>query len=282
MEAITLDEVRAFAAEHFTPGNAMVVAVGDLTMDTVERTFQKHFTAWKGAAPVALTLADPTPPRGRTVYLIVKPGDSQSTLALGHLGPMRDDPNWEKAFVANTIFGGFFGSRLNLNLREDKGYTYGVRCQISERVGRGLLVAGGRVQAEVTAPAITEFVKELEDAAGKRPFTQAEVKVAKDYIVLGYARQFESVGQLAAALQNRAILGLPADDFVRYPDRVSAVDLAAANSAASETIHPKDMAIIVVGDLAKIEKSVRDLKLGNVVRLDREGRRIAETALSSK
>jgi zinc protease len=184
--------------------------------------------------------------------------------------------------VANRIFGGFFSSRLNLNLREDKGYTYGVRSTLSERAGRGALSAGGRVQAEVTAPALVEFLKEIEGASGKRPFTQPELDFAKNSIVLGYAQQFETVGQLAVALQGQTVFGLPDDSFARFPERVSSVDLAAANAAGAALYHPDDLAVVVVGDLTKIEKPVRDLKLGPVVYLDREGRRIEQTAMSAK
>ncbi len=282
VEALTVDELRRFAADHFTPGNAVVVAVGDLTLAAVQSSFDRHFEGWTGAAPPTATIKDPAAPRGRTVYLVDKPGDTQSTISVAHLGLVRTDPVWPKAHVANQMFGGSFSSRLNLNLREDKGYTYGVRSSFNECVGRGYMRLAGRVQAEVTAPALTEFIKELEGASGKRPFTASELDFAKDYIVLGYARQFESVGQLAYALQNQKVLGLPPDDFLRYPERVSSVDLATANRTAREVYHPNDIAIIVIGDLSKIEKPVRDLKLGPVVRLDRDGRRIAETALSSR
>ena len=283
IDAIGMDDIRRFSDAYFTPGNATLVAVGDVDPDAVQRAFEKYLGGWSGAAPAATTIPTPNAPKGRTVYLVDKPGDSQSTLSIVQLGVPRNDPKWEETYVANRIFGGFFSSRLNLNLREDKGYTYGVRSTLAEAAGTGGLFVGGRVQAEKTAPALVEFLKEIDGAAGKRPFTPAELDFAKDSIVLAYPQQFETVWQLAGALSDQVIYGLPADAFARYPEKIAAVKLADANRTGKEFFHPNDLDIVVVGDLAKIEKSVTDLKLGTIVHLDREGNRIeAATAMSSR
>jgi zinc protease len=282
VKAIGLDDVRRFSAEHFLPGNATLVVVGDTNLDEIQRTVERAFRGWTGAAAARSVIPEPPIMHGRRVYLIDKPGDSQSTIAVVQPGLARNDPAWAKAFLANQMFGGVFSARLNLNLREDKGYTYGVRSTLNERVGRGTLNVGGRVQTEVTAPALTEFVKEISNAAGKQPFTQQELDFAKESILLGYPSQFETIAQLARALEGQIICGLPDDDFARYPERIAAVDLATANQAAHDLLRPDDVGIVVVGDLSKIEKSVRDLGLGPVVHLDREGRRIDDTKLSSR
>jgi zinc protease len=183
----------------------------------------------------------------------------------------RNDPDWEKMYVANRILGGFFSSRLNLNLREDKGYSYGVRSNTTASVGKSAFSMSGRVQSEVTAPALVEFLKEMEGAAGARPFTSEELEFAKGNILQGYSREFETISQLADAVTDQIVYGLPDDDLVRHPQAVAAVDLATANAAGAKFLHPEDVAIIVVGDAAKIEDSLRELDLGPIRRVDRNG-----------
>jgi zinc protease len=282
MQAVDLAAVKEHAATHFTPGNATLVAVGDVTADELEKTITRYLGKWSGAAPVRPEIP-PVPKRsGRVVYLVDKPGDSQSTVSIAHPGLARSDPNWEKVFVVNRVLGGYFSSRLNLNLREDKGYTYGARCSTSERKGGGVFAMSGRVQTEVTAPALVEFLKELEGADGKRPIQKKELDAAKGSILLGYAREFETIGELANAVATQVAYDLPPDQFARYSREVESVDLAGANAAAASYLDPQNLAIIVVGDVAKIEDSIRKLNLGQVRYADTDGVVQAERELSSR
>jgi zinc protease len=169
-------------------------------------------------------------------------------------------------------------SRLNLNLREDKGYSYGVRATMMQTRGAAVYSMGGRVQTDATAPSVTEFLKEFEQLTGKRPITADELARSKGAITKGYSRDFETVGQIAGALSNQMIYGLPEDHLVTYPKKIDAVDLKTANDIARKYFHPDQVAIIVVGDLSKIEEPVRKLNLGPVVILDTEGRETAHTA----
>ena len=137
---------------------------------------------------------------------------------------------------------------------------------------------GGRVQADATAPSLVEFLKEYEQVIGKRPLTNEELAFSKDSITKGYSRDFETVGQLAGALSNQLIYGLPENHLVQYPKKIEAVDAKIANETAKKYFRPEHVAIIVVGDLAKIEESVRKLKLGPVVYLDAEGMETTRTA----
>jgi len=271
LEELRLADAREFAATHFTPGNATLVVVGDITMPEVEKMASRHLGKWSGAAPRDGDIPDPPVRSGRAVYLIDKPGDSQSTISIAHVGLARGDDAWEKVFVANRALGGMFTSRLNLNLREDKGYTYGVRSQTWEMTGPGLFDMTGRVQTEVTAPALVEFLKELEGMAGSKPLTAEELQVTKNSILLGYPGEFETIAQLADALTEQIVYGLPDDYFARYPEKIEAVDLATANAAAASYFRPDDVAVIVVGDLAKIEDSIRALDLGPIRHVDANG-----------
>lgn len=271
MKSLTLDDARTFAKTHFTPGNATVLAVGDIDLADLEKRFTKAFVRWEGGAPTATGLPQPPARTSRTVYLIDKPGDTQSTINIAQASISRNDPAWEKMIVANHVFGGFFSSRLNLNLREDKGYTYGVRSQVGPAKGPALYSMGGRVQADATDKSIVEFLKEFEEIRAKRPISPAEFDFSKRNLLQSYAAEFETVGQLANALSTQALYGLPDDNLVTYPKRLESVDLATANATAKELFHPEELAIIVVGDLKKIEGPVKKLNLGPVVYLDSEG-----------
>jgi zinc protease len=272
VRSINLEEARDFAERHFTPANATMIAVGDIDLADFEKRVQKAFGRWEGDAPAVATARDPAARSSRTVYLVDKPGDTQSTIAIAHTGMARNNPDWEKLFVANHAFGGFFSSRLNLNLREDKGYSYGVRSNTSPARAASFYSMGGRVQTDATAPSVVEFLKEYEQVVGKRPLTREEIEFSKASITKGYSRDFETIGQLAGALSNQLIYGLPDDQLVQYPKKISAVDVKSANETAKRYFHPGNVAIIVVGDLEKIEGPVRKLNLGPVVYLDWEGK----------
>jgi len=276
MSAITLDEAREFSKTHLTPANATLLVVGDTDLGEIRKMAEKKLARWTGPAPARAEVPAPAPTEGRVVYLVDKPGDSQSTVSIAHVGMSRNDPDWETFYVANRILGGFFSSRLNLNLREEKGYSYGVRSGLTSHVGPGLFSMSGRVQTEVTAPALTEFLKEMEDAAGNRVFTAEELEFAKGNIVQGYSREFETISQLAGAVTDQIVYGLPDDDLARHPKEVAAVDLADANASGAKHLRSKDVAIIVVGDVATIEESIRDLELGPIHRVDRDGRLLGE------
>jgi zinc protease len=274
MEAIAIADVGEFSKSHLTPANATLVAVGDIAIDDLALRVERALGTWTGPAPGNAAMPEPAARTGVDVYLVDKPGDSQSTISIGHHGMPRNHPDWEKIFVANRVLGGFFSSRLNLNLREDKGYSYGVRSSTWELEGTSIFAMGGRVQTEVTAPAITEFMNELEAVAGERPITQEELDFAKDSILLGYTREFETIAQLADAVTEQVVYGLPDDQFVRYPEKIEAVDAATVNRVAEGYFHPDRVAIIVVGDLEKIEEPIRSLGLGKIHHLDADGRPI--------
>ena len=176
MESITLDDVRRFSEKNFTPANATLVAVGDTNVDDLRTRVSRHLGPWSGSAPGDAAIPEPPARNERVVYLVDKPGDSQSTISIAQIGIPRNHPDWERVFVPNRVLGGFFSSRLNLNLREDKGYTYGVRSSTSPKIGVSVFRMWGRVQTEVTAPALVEFLKELEGVGGKVPITQDELE----------------------------------------------------------------------------------------------------------
>ena len=175
------------------PNNAALIVVGDTTPDAIVPALESALKDWKpGAAPAADLPRSRPSSKAVTVYLVDKPAAAQSVLAVGQVGVPRSTPDYFPLTVMNAILGGQFSSRINLNLREEKGYTYGARSSFAFRQGPGPFEAGGSVQTAVTKEALVELIKELTDITGPRPVTEAELAFAKDRIIKGFPARFET------------------------------------------------------------------------------------------
>ncbi len=272
IEAITLDDVKGFWQKWFVPANSTLVVVGDVTRAALEQAFADTLAAWKaGAAPTHEVAAAPQH-GARTIYIVDKPGAAQSVIAAGQVGVRRTTPDHAALEVLSMALGGQFVSRLNLNLREDKGYTYGARCGFQYSAAPGMFTASTPVDSKVTAAAVTEVVREISDVVGERPLTADEVAYARGAIVNGYPRQFETPAQIARRLAEAEVYGLPTDSLEAFPIAVEKITPAAANEAALRTLHPANLAVVVVGNAAAIRSDLEALDLGPVVVLDHEGR----------
>jgi zinc protease len=271
--AITRDDVVSFHAQLYTPRNASLVVVGDTTPDAIARELEAALGGWTpGAGARAAPPEPPAAPKGVSVTLVDKPGAPQSYLAVGQVGVRRRDPDYVDLTVLNAIVGGQFASRLNRNLREDKGYTYGAYSAFSFRLGPGPFTAGAAVHTGVTREALAELVRELTDLVGPRPVTRPELEFAKDRIVRGYASEFATTYDVAHTLSDLALYDLPDDEFTTYPARVGAVTVDDVNRVARRHIHPDRLAILVVGDRARVEGPLKTLPFVRSLRLlDPEG-----------
>ena len=196
LAALTVDEVRAFHRARYTPTHAKLVVVGDVTAEVVT-TLEQAFGGWRAPdrSPSMPASRAPRQVEGRSVWLVDRPGAAQSTIRLGRVGPSWDDPRYHASEVMNTLLGGAFTSRLNDNLREQHGYTYGAGSALRRYRGAGLFLAGADVQTDKTAEAVTEFLKELERI--QVPASPEEVERARSYVALGYAGEFETTSQVA-------------------------------------------------------------------------------------
>jgi predicted Zn-dependent peptidase len=196
---------------------------------------------------------------------------------IGHVGVARSSPDYFPLLVLNNILGGQFMSRVNLNLRENKGYTYGARTSFDYRHGAGPFTASAGVQTAVTKESIAEFLKELRGIRGAIPVTEEELANAKRALTLGYPRGFETPAQIAGRLADVALFGLPADYFDNYVANIERVSLADIKRVANAAIDPARLAILVVGDRKVIEPGLRSLEgVGTTVTfLDSEGRAVA-------
>ena len=181
--------------------------------------------------------------------------------------------------MLNAVLGGQFSSRLNLNLREDKGYTYGAFSAYGFRVGPGPFTAGAAVQTDVTKPALAEMVREINEIVTTRPVTAKELDFAKDRLIRGFPTDFETTSAVAGMIAELVLYDLPDDEFTTFPARVEAVDLAAVHRAASKHLHPDRLTILVVGDRAKIAGPLKELPFVKTIHLlDVEGKPVASAA----
>ncbi len=262
LRAITVRDVRDFYARYFRPGNATLIMVGDIDAAAARAAAERAFGAWQGGKVEAEKVDVARQVEGRVVYLVDKPGSAQSVIQIGRIGIARDSEDYYPVLVMNTILGGSFTSRLNQNLREDKGYTYGARSAFDARPVPGAFIASAAVQTDATGPSLHEFMKELR--AIREGVTDAEVERARNYLAMGFPANFQSVSGIAGELADVVQFGLPADDFNHFTDRVLAVTRQDVERVARKYIDPENLVIVVVGDRARIEAQIRAENLGEI------------------
>ena len=263
--ALTRDDLAAFHERAVRPGNAALVVVGALGWEDVADRLEAAFgaDAWPaGEAPARPALVEPAQVGPRAVVLVDKPGADQSVVRVARVGAARSTPDYYALDVLNTILGGSFTSRLNQNLRERNGYSYGARSSFDFRPVAGPFVAFADVQTAVTAPALTEFFNEL--AAIGEAVPEAELAKARDYLALSFPSPFQTVRGTAAMVGDLWLSDLPADTYARYSAGVRAVTAADLARVAREYVDPDRVVVLVVGDRSVIEDSVRALDLGPV------------------
>jgi zinc protease len=276
VRAITNEEVKRFYETYYRPNNAALIVVGDAQAETLVPKLERAFANWKGADVPAVNIPAPPVREKATLYLVDKPGAAQSVLAIGQVGLPRSTPDYFPLLVMNTLLGGQFTSRVNMNLREDKGYTYGARTSFDYRRAPGPFAASAGVQTAVTKEAVVEFLKELHGIRGTRPVTAAELEFAKQAIIRGFPRGFETPEQISSRLIDIVLYNLPDNYFDNYIANIRAVTLADVVRVANRYLDPSRMAILVVGDRKVIEPNLRSLdSVGSTLTLvDAEGRLI--------
>ncbi len=272
---LTREDARRFYKRLYHRGNATMIVVGDTTPDAAVAALEDALNGWGTGEEVAFPLPDRLPARPTTVYLVDKPAAAQSVLVVGQVGLPRSTPDYFSITVMNTILGGQFSSRINLNLREKRGYTYGARSSFAFRQGAGPFKAEGAVRTEVTRDALSELVKELNDIAGARPASDDELAFARDRLIKGFPGRFETTFGIAGALADLVVYHLPDDYLARYRREIEAVSLADVHRVARKYIDPDRLVILVVGDRSKIEPELKSLPYARIVHeLDTEGRPI--------
>jgi zinc protease len=264
LQDMRLEELQAFYRAHYRPDNASIVIVGDVRPDAALPMLESAFGSWKAGEGAVARPASPAgpQPQARRVIIVDKPGAPQSQVRIGWVGVERATPDYFELQVLNTILGGSFTSRLNQNLREKHGYTYGAGSVFEMRRGAGPFYAAAAVQADKTAEAVREFFTELEGMLA--PVPAGELERARNYVALAFPGQFETVGSIARRLEEMIVYGLPDRYFSDYVGRIVAVTQDAVQRAARQYVQPERFAVLVVGDRKVVEQNLRALDLGPV------------------
>jgi zinc protease len=277
LNAVKAADVKQFYETYYRPNNATLIVVGDVKPDTILPKLESAFAGWQRANVPTIDIPDAQGREKAGLYIVDRPGSAQSVINIGQVGVARSTPDYFPLLVLNTMLGGQFVSRVNLNLREDKGYTYGARTSFDYRRGAGPFVASAGVFTKVTKESVAEFMKELRGLRGEIPITAKELEFSKQAIIRGYPRTFETPSQMANRLSDVVTYGLPDDYFNNYIQQVRAVTLADVQRVANRYLDPSRMAILVVGDRKVIEPGLRSLEtVGSTITfVDTEGKPVA-------
>jgi predicted Zn-dependent peptidase len=268
LQKITQRDVISFHTAAYLAARATLVAVGDIDAKELLQVVHDAFGGWmreEGAGPTVkfdAALSEPSTVSEPRLAIVHRPQAAQSELRIGHISMARSTPDYVPLLVLNMVLGGQFVSRINMKLREEKGYTYGARTSFDFRRGRGPFLLQTSVQTDVTADAIQDVFTELNGIRGDRPVTRAELDLATSALTLGYARNFETTEQLARALAQLIVHELPDEYYDGFPEQVRLIDLAAVAGAASTHLRPDRMLTLVVGDRGALESSLASISVG--------------------
>ena len=294
---VTLEQMESFYRAHYRPERAVLILVGDTTLDEAAAEVEAAFTpslqsealgerrGWDGPAVMPAVMSDKPADnmaglrQPTCVYLLDKPAAAQSVLRAGHVTVPRNHPDYFPLVVMNAVLGGQFVSRLNMNLRERRGYSYGFQSRFDWLRGPSNLLAGGSVETAVTREAIQEILKEFREIRSERPISLSELDAAKAAIIRGYPRGFETPAQIASRLWEMVLFDLPEDYFESFQQRVEAVSLEDARRVARQYLDPDHLMILVVGDRNALEPKLKELNLplkqldtGGMIVLERQKR----------
>ena len=281
VKAITREDVVTFQKAYFQPGRAIITVVGDVNQARIKAAVEKAFAAWNKAGNKPSFDYPKVPElRPATIYLVDKPGSAQSVVNIGLPGPPRNTPDYFALLVLNHILGGQFQSRLNANIREQKGYSYGVNSGFAYGKGPGAFRAGGSIISAKTDLALIEFMKEFRGIEGERPVTDEELKTAKDSLIQALPQRFGSVSAIGNTITNLMVQGLTDDYYQNYAKNVSAVTKEDLLRVAKQYIDLNHIAIVIVGDRASVEGPLKATGIAPITLLDIEGNATSSAPLS--
>ena len=272
VKAITRDDVIAFSKAYYQPGRAIITVVGDVNPAKVKDVTEKALAAWSKAGDKPSFDYPKLPElQPAKIYLVDKPGAAQSVFNIGLPGPPRNTPDYFALQVLNTILGGQFQSRLNANIREQKGYSYGVNSIFNYGKGPGAFRTGGSIVSDKTDAALIEFMNELKGIVGDKPITDEEIKTAKESLIQGLPQRFASVNAISGAVTSLVVQGLPDDYYQTYAKNVSAVTKEDLLRVAKQYIDLNHLAIVIVGDRSKVEAPLKATGIAPITYIDPEG-----------
>jgi zinc protease len=264
------DDLVGFYKSVFAPSNTALVVAGDISAAQLKTLAEKSFGSWTASAATPPIPEAPSTPQ-RKIVLVNKPGANQTMLRVGQIGVARNSPDYVAIRVMNNALGGQFSSRINLNLREVHGYTYGAFSGFQFRRGAGPFQIGGAIRTDVTAPAISEIFKEVEKMRTSE-VTPEELALARDAYARSLPSEFESTARIANSIGTLFVYALPNDYFRTLPKQIESVTAADVSRVAREHLSPEQMVVVGVGDDVKIQPEIAKLNLATTVAVDSNGK----------
>jgi zinc protease len=271
IEKISQDDLKYFHKKYFVPTNCNLIVVGNIEEKKLIQKIDKYFAPWQNENVENIIFNEPKRNKLK-IFIVDKPGAAQSEIRIGHITGPRDAETFFAKILLNTILGGQFSSRINLNLREDKGYTYGANSSFSYNKLSGYFAVSTSVQSENTVPAVSEILKELKGI--KKGIEKEEVEFAKSYLIKRFPSLFETYSQIATNLSSKILYSLPDDYYDTYIDKIEQTSIDDILNAAIENIFPDEMVILIVGDKKLIADDLKKLTGNDVQELDVDGMEI--------
>jgi len=262
VQSLTPADLQAYYQTNFKPNNSTLIIVGDVNPAQIEQKINSLFGGWQRGDVQPLNYGEPAKAAATTIYLIDKPGAAQSSFRIGSVGVPRSTKDYFALTVMNTILGGSFTSRLNQNLRENRGYTYGAGSRFDMRRQAGPFLASAEIVTAKSDSALIEFMKELNGIRQTVP--PAELSRAKRYLQLQLPGNFETTQEIAAALVPVALYGLPLDYYNNYVQNIENVNQADVARVAQQYINPGSLAVVIVGDRKTIEQGLKAVNVGPI------------------
>lgn len=275
IKALGRDDLASFYRANYVPNNSTLIVVGDVQPADIKARLERAFANWKAGDVKPFNLSEQRMAAKPAIYIVDKPGAAQSSVSIGAVGIERSNPDFYAVQVMNSILGGGGTARLFMNLREDKGYTYGAYSRFTPRRAAGPFSASGEIQTVSTKEAVQEFLKEINGIRGARPVTQTELEVNKQSFIRRFPAGFETVGGISNQLANLVTYNLPDSYFNDYIRNINAVTVDDVNRVANKYLDPSKMAIVIVGDRNVIQPKLTELGMP-IVLLDTEGNPITQ------
>ena len=272
VKSLSIADLQNYYQANFKPNNSTLIIVGDVNPSQIEQKINAVFGGWQRGDVAPLNYADPPKAGTTTIYLIDKPGAAQSSFRIGSVGVPRSTKDYFALLVMNTILGGSFSSRLNQNLRETRGYTYGAGSRFDMRRAAGPFSASAEIVAAKTDSALLEFMKELNGIRQAVPAD--ELSRAKRFLQLQLPGNFETTQDIAFQMVPVALYGLPLDYYNNYVQNIEAVTQADVARVAQQYINPASLAVVIVGDRKSIEPGLKAINVAPIVIRDMTGQPI--------
>jgi zinc protease len=266
------EDLIKFHQTWFKPNSATLIVVGDTTMAEIKPKLEKLFQGWQRGEVPAKNIGAVALPQKQVVYIVDRPGSEQSVILASNVAPPKSNKDESAIETMNSLLGGTFTSRINMNLREDKHWSYGAGSLLFDARGQRPFIAYAPVQTDKTKESIAEIVKELKGIVGARPVAAEELEKAQASLTLTLPGSWETMNALGSSIGNIVRYGLQDRYYDTYASKIRALKTADMIDAAKLAIHPDRLVWVIVGDRSKIEAGIRELGLGEIRVIDADGK----------